>query len=472
MQRNAVSSSFDRTARLVFIFSLVLLLLSAAQIIYRYTLPTDGWSVYTTEIEPADWVYDINLVGAPSGLRQADILQSVDGHSVQGIATTDYVEPLSNWQVGDSVVMQVIRGEESLDVLAPVVHWTGAALWRFNVGSLANAVDTFGMVLFLALGWFTFLRRPNVPSAQALLILSSAVGAVFISGLLPDGLSVQFNRAAFIMTVFFSYSIFGILLAPALMAFTLLFPQPKRAIKRQPQLALLPAALGIAMLIGVFVLNIAVIGWFGTLAMIVASIISLIHSSLTQRDAISQAQLRWAIGGLVAGLGLLLLNFPPAFGLVTDPILVNLLDVAASLSFAVIGVCLSIAVLRYRLFDIDVIIRKTLVYTVLTASLAIVYLGIIILFEGLFEAMSGEQSPISIVLSTLIIAALFSPMRRRVQTVIDRRFFRKKYNAQQVMADFAQISRNMTDLEAISAEVVHVVQETLQPESVTIWLRR
>ncbi len=155
----------------------------------------------------------------------------------------------------------------------------------------------------------------------------------------------------------------------------------------------------------------------------------------------------------------------------TNTILNDIWDVLFVLALMAIPAAIAIAITRYRLYDIDVIIRKTLVYGVLTGLLALVYLGTVVLLQSVFEAISGQQSAISIVISTLIIAALFAPLRRRVQSGIDRRFFRQKYNAQRVLAEFAQTARDEVELEALTAELARVARETVQPESVSIWLR-
>jgi hypothetical protein len=144
-------------------------------------------------------------------------------------------------------------------------------------------------------------------------------------------------------------------------------------------------------------------------------------------------------------------------------------------------VVLGLAVFKYRLYDIDIVIRKTLLYAVLTGLLALVYFGAVIMLQQVLgraglavlprTASPIEQSTLAVVISTLAIAALFTPLRRRIQDWIDRRFYRKKYDAQQVLARFAQTARDETDLDALLAGLVRVVDETLQPEHVSVWLR-
>jgi hypothetical protein len=132
---------------------------------------------------------------------------------------------------------------------------------------------------------------------------------------------------------------------------------------------------------------------------------------------------------------------------------------------------IGIAILRYRLYDIDLIINRTLVYGALTITLASIYLGGVVVLQSLFRAVTGQESELAVVASTLVIAALFNPLRRRVQAFIDRRFYRKKYDATKTLAAFSAKLREETDLDALSDELILVVRETVQPKHVSLWLR-
>jgi hypothetical protein len=127
--------------------------------------------------------------------------------------------------------------------------------------------------------------------------------------------------------------------------------------------------------------------------------------------------------------------------------------------------------LRSHLFDIDVLINRTLVYGSLTAMLIGLYFGTIVVLQRLFVALTGEKSTLAVVASTLLIAALFNPLRRRIQSFIDRGFYRKKYDARKTLESFSAKLRDETDLDALSDDLVAVVRETMQPEHVTLWLR-
>jgi hypothetical protein len=139
----------------------------------------------------------------------------------------------------------------------------------------------------------------------------------------------------------------------------------------------------------------------------------------------------------------------------------------------IVPLSLSIAVLRYRLYDIDVVINRALVYGSLTVMLLLIYFGGVATTQALFRALTGQERlpQLAVVISTLAIAALFDPLRRRIQSFIDRRFYRRKYDAAKTLDAFSARLRDETNLDSLNAELISVVQETMQPENVSLWLR-
>ena len=142
--------------------------------------------------------------------------------------------------------------------------------------------------------------------------------------------------------------------------------------------------------------------------------------------------------------------------------------------WTVLLLSVSIAIFRYRLWDIDVIINRTLVYGSLTALLLAVYISLILTLQALVNAMTSKlsQQPLVIVTSTLVIAALFQPLRRRLQNIIDRRFYRHKYDAAKIVAAFSSTLRQEVDLDQLRENLLAVVQETMQPSHISLWLRQ
>src|SRR5829696_1917927 len=136
-----------------------------------------------------------------------------------------------------------------------------------------------------------------------------------------------------------------------------------------------------------------------------------------------------------------------------------------------VPIAIGVAILRYRLYEIDILINRTLVYGILTATLIALYFGGIVVLQRVFVFLTGQQSTLAVVASTLLIAALFTPLRRRIQSFIDRRFYRRKYDARKTLETFSAQLRDETDLDALSDDLVGVVRETMQPAHLSLWLR-
>jgi hypothetical protein len=219
---------------------------------------------------------------------------------------------------------------------------------------------------------------------------------------------------------------------------------------------------------------VGIIGLLLPLCML-ASVLSLLLRYLRSGRVVRE-QIKWlAFAASVVAVGVLLEVVAGTF-FASDAagiaeLLGNLLEDAITMSFAGIPIAIGFAVLKYRLYDIDVIINRALVYGPLSAMLALIYVGGVVGMQAIFRAITGQESTLAVVASTLVIAALFTPLRRRVQALVDRRFYRRKYDAAKTLASFNSGLREETDLDSLSEEVLGVVRETMQPEHASLWLR-
>jgi hypothetical protein len=223
--------------------------------------------------------------------------------------------------------------------------------------------------------------------------------------------------------------------------------------------------------IGALVNVLLYVGVYLALALTVLGVVSLMvrfrRSGAQERQQIKWFAFAGAIMCAVLATGPLLWSLSPS-----SPAVSLIWPVLFFSAVSTIPVATGIAILRYRLYDIDRIINRTLVYGALTATLALVYFGGIATTEAIFRALTGqEQQPqLAIVVSTLVISALFNPLRRRIQAFIDRRFYRRKYDARKTLEAFSAKLRDETGLEALSDDLVGVVRETMQPSHISLWL--
>ena len=212
-------------------------------------------------------------------------------------------------------------------------------------------------------------------------------------------------------------------------------------------------------------------------ACILASAVSLIfryrHSGGEVREQIKWIALAGSLVGLLLStvLGVLIVAEVMRVSGSPTPVWLQGLLFVMILSFAGVPVAIGFAVLKQRLYDIDILINRALVYVSLTATLVAAYLGGVVLLQRLFVLLTGQRSTLAVVASTLAIAALFGPVRHRVQALVDRRFYRRKYDAAKTLEAFNARLREETDLDTLSDDVVGVAGATVQPEHVSLWLR-
>lgn len=247
--------------------------------------------------------------------------------------------------------------------------------------------------------------------------------------------------------------------------FTLLF-DPTPFINVDPRLASVQNPLGISGTSALFdrLNTLVLVSLFATAFACIASVFVRFRGAKGDE----RLQLKWLVYGLVVSIlviiAIIILQFTTVNG---GPAWLFYLPML------IISISAGIAIMRYRLYNIDILINRTLVYGMLTAFLALIYFGLVFILQSLLGELTGQIShtPLVIVCSTLVIAAIFQPLRRRIQQVIDRRFYRRKYNAVKTVEAFSATLRNEVDLDQLREHLITVVQETMQPKHVSLWLR-
>jgi hypothetical protein len=205
-------------------------------------------------------------------------------------------------------------------------------------------------------------------------------------------------------------------------------------------------------------------------------VVAQIYRYVRVSGPVQRQQTKWVVFGLAATMLVVLSRYVPILifpSLSTSSSLYLLVSAYVyPLGLLLIPVTLGIAALRYRLWDIDIIINRTLVYGLLTVILTAVYVGLVIGLQGLLRGIISQDNSVAIVISTLAIAALFQPLRHRLQKIIDRRFYRSKYDAAKIIEAFSATLRNEVDLTTLSEQLAAVVQETMKPSHISLWLRQ
>ncbi|HZF57996.1 MAG TPA: hypothetical protein VEZ19_05925 [Rubrobacter sp.] len=391
-------------------------------------------------------------------------------------------------------------------------HTTARLAWLVCGATLAVLA---AVLLLIALGWSSPLPQGRTPWRDQAVSLAGIVGAPILGGLIasrrprnPYGwVWLVFGSGLALQLLGGSYAAYALVVdpgslpaprtisrllglgGPLALAFApflfLLFPTGRLPSRRWRPIAWIAAVSGavlfaLALLfdnpdtVGGAITAMAVAVATAIFAAIVISALSLLVR-FRRASGVERQQLKWfalaavmgaayVVGYLLSGIVGELLNLDWLRG----EAFWNLLDAATNMA---LYVAVGVAVLRYRLYDIDIIINRTLVYGSLTVLLVAAYVGGVVGLQSVFRATTGQESTLAVVASTLAIAALFGPLRRRVQRFVDRRFYRRKYDAAKTLAAFNARLRDETDLRALSDDLVGVAMGTVQPEHVSLWLR-
>ncbi len=478
----------DAASWLVLGSVVLLLLLSLAQTLYRLTLPGDGWSFardITGNSERLTFRENLGAVSSP--LKPGDRLLAVQGQSLDDIlsrALTSSPQRPPNWVAGGTVEYTVLRGSEELALQVSLTRLTPAmALDRI----LRTFVIDPSLIPSLLIGFIVFIRRPRSQAARLLLVLCGAFFAsdglsMAVTGSNVVGLAELFYPAAYWPAQFFNTLIWLFVIGPVYLHLFLVFPVRKPVVERHPNLVLIlygwmPVLLLVAVISSlgrplVFHSILDALGRFDLFLTVILAIVIAAHTLRTVHEATQQAQIRWVAWGLiVTSIGALSGGVLAALGLLGQDLLVDLL--AYRLLFLAFPGSLAVAILRYRLFEIDVVIRRTLIYGVLSGLLAAVYFASIFLLQRFFLGLTGQtQSGLGVVISILGIALLFVPLRERVQQAIDWRFYRRKYDLEKTLAAFGVQARDEVDLDQLADDLLTLVGETMQPAHVSLWLTK
>jgi serine phosphatase RsbU (regulator of sigma subunit) len=458
-----------------------ILLYSIALALYVALLPTDGWVFQFDFTQPNPGYRFTEYYGSePSPLQSGDVLGAIEGKPVQRVFAEVFAlqspRP-ANWHVGSNVEFTVRRSGRDLTLDVPLMRLFPQGVWNYVSSQMGGPLLILMILVMIGIGFVVFMRRPRYLPAQLLLLFSWSLAGSQLA-VAPTSVAVILDPVAlFLVHTPIFISIWQVMILPTVAYLLLVFPVVKQPLRRHPRLILL--ALYAPVQIGTWLalaLNLgrpadvfyawSTVQAIQILATLVLMILSVVHTFRTVRDATVLAQMRWITFGVLFGfmgsvLGWLFITLSGAssalFSLLVFPILL-------------LPLSLAIAILRYRLFDIDFIIRRTLIYGVVSALLALIFAGSVVVLQALFRAITGQTSGVVIAISTLAIAALALPLRNRIQAAIDRIFYRQKYDAQKTLEAFVAGLQNQTDLEGLAAEARAVIQETLQPESVKVWL--
>ena len=475
-QRTKTNTISDGAHPLLVLGAVVVIVLPAFVFLgARLLLPGDGAQL---QFEPFREVERGLLVNVsrprPGGLQDGDRVIALAGRSVDQWIAMAFRGTKNAPARHGPVVYTVLRNNE--------VDELSVALSRQPLPAIIgrNWTSYLFLTYLWAIGLVVFALRPRQTSAQGVLLFSSLLmgsGLIFFLLIQPSDLMHGWLLPLWTWGALILYIVF----AGGAIHFVLIFPSKRAVLRHRPSLPLAGylGSLLLWVLSGALrwpeattpsarlYLMVTATNLLSATAMPL-SVLIVLHGYRTEYDQVERRQVRWFLWAIVVAV-------IPWQALSVIPELLGyralIPQSLTSLLWLAIPTALAIAILREGLFDVDVIINRTLVYGGLTGMLAALYFAGVAFLQSAFRGAAGQESPLAIVLSTLGIAALFNPLRRRIQGFIDRRFYRRKFDAALLLAEFGRTVRDEVDLGRMQEVLIGTVQDTLQPAHVSLWLR-
>jgi len=449
----------------VLLIGVALLIGSIVQLSYRLTLPTDGWSWIDGAIGTASEdtiTYDANRIGRPSPLQPGDFVLAVEGYpyaELMAHAQTAQPPLIRDWQAGVTARYLVQRGGLPVALDVPLYHWQFWDVTRlvWSRGWL------FVPLLSAAVGLFVFFKRPFDVAARVLFMLNVIVLANAISDTLYWGLPEIINPPALIVAQLWSNWIYGGLIAPTVVLLALTFPKPKSFVLRH-RVLVIAAVYGTLPLLLLVAGPQPFLGWGWAATCGLLSLIGVGHTLFTARDTVSRAQLRWAGLGFACLASTILIEATNGFALYPEAVqrLIPLLVPCLQLAFPV---TIAVAILRYRLFDIDLILSRALVYGALSLCVVGLYIGLVAYLGALFRS---ENNLILSLIATGVVAVVFQPLRTWLQRRVNRWLFGQRDEPYVVMTTLGRQLETALAPNTVFTTIVETIGQTLKLPYVAI----
>jgi signal transduction histidine kinase len=449
----------SRSIRLVIIFAIALMSSSVIQKAYRFTLPTDGWST-TTDFENDEPILVKNLVDAPSELQAGDRVIAVEGVSFLTLLEQGASLQQNNitYEVGQSVRYTVLRDSKELDVNVPL--YSGLSIGLGNILRqlfTSNGVGDFFLWLAIFLTIFVFWKRPKNLTAQLLFLQSSATIAAAISwAVTPLSVADILNPVTLFVASFMSHWIHLTLVQPLGLHTILSFPKPNRVLQKRWTLPLLYGLPLVVCMLGITSVIPAVTAFIVVALYNLLGVIVVVWMFFTKRESVETAQVRWfTFGYALTSLGTLLFGLgaagviPAAVASAAEFIPFNLLYLA----------CIAIAIFRYRLFDIDVIINRTLVYGGLTLSVISLY---VLVVGGLGRLIQAQGNLTLSLFATGFIAIMFQPLRQRLQKGANRLLYGDRDDPYKVLSKLSERVEGTLEPSKLLPTMTETIAQTLK----------